>query len=114
MSKSNKLSKYPPAAVENVLVKLGHNIQIARLRRNLRLADVAERVGVSRYVMSDVEKGKPTVSIGTYVCALWALGLTEDLQNIANPDNDQEGKALESVRAPLTAAKRKKVLDNDF
>jgi transcriptional regulator with XRE-family HTH domain len=114
MSKINNMSKSPPAAVESILITLGRNIHIARLRRNLRLVDLAERVGVSRYLMSDVEKGKPTVAIAVYIGALWVLGLTDELLNIAHPDNDTQGKALENVRAPKTAAKRKKALDNDF
>lgn len=107
-------SKVLPAAVEQVLLQLGRNIRIARLRRNLRLVDLAERVGISRFVMSDIEKGKPTVAVASYVSALWALGLTADLQYIADPDRDFEGKALESAKAPKTAAKRKQVFDNDF
>jgi transcriptional regulator with XRE-family HTH domain len=114
MSKVNKISKAPPAAVERILTRLGGNIRIARLRRNLRLEDLAQRVGVSRYLMSDVEKGKPTAAIVAYIGALWALGLTEDLSSIADPDSDIEGKALQNARAPKTAAKRKRVLDNDF
>lgn len=103
-----------PAAVEKVLSQLGRNIRIARLRRKLRLEDLAERVGISRYLMSDIEKGKPTAAIAAYIGALWALGLSDDMRHIADPDRDAEGKALENARAPKTAAKRKKVLDNDF
>lgn len=114
MAKVNKLSKSPPTAVERILSRWGRNIRIARLRRKLRLEDLAERVGISRYLMADVEKGKPTAAVVAYIGALWALGLTDDLSNIADPDRDTEGKALENSRAPKTAAKRKKVLDNDF
>jgi transcriptional regulator with XRE-family HTH domain len=114
MSKTNKLAEAPPAAVERILTQLGQNIRIARLRRNLRLEDLAKRIGISRYLMSDIEKGKPTASIASYVGALWALGLSDSLNNLADPDTDTEGKALEYARAPKTAAKRKKVLDNDF
>lgn len=103
-----------PAKVENILLQLGRNIRIARLRRRMRLQDLAEHVGISRYVMSDIEKGKPTTAIAAYVAALWALGLTDDLHHIADPDRDAEGKALEDMTLPKTAAKRKKVLDNDF
>ncbi len=114
MPKVSKITKSPPAAVESLLTQLGRNIRIARLRRGLRLSDLAERIGISRYVMSDIEKGKPTTAIAAYLGALWALRLTDDIINIADPDRDNEGKALESIRAPKTAAKRKKVLDNDF
>lgn len=108
------ISKDPPAAVEDILRKLGSNIHIARIRRGLRLEDLAERIGISRYLMSDIEKGKPTAAIASYVGALWALGLTDDITKIADPERDAEGKALENARAPKTAGKRKKVLDNDF
>ena len=114
MSKANKISKAPPAAVEQIMLQLGQNIRKARLRRKLRLEDLAQRVGISRYLMSDLEKGKPTAAIAAYIGALWALGLSDDLYHIADPDRDIEGKALEEARAPKTAAKRKKVLDNDF
>lgn len=114
MKKKERFLKSPPAAVEQALKRLGRNIRIARLRRNLRLTDLADRVGVSRYTMADIEKGKPSAGIGVYIGALWALGLAEDLQYIADPDHDAEGKALESARSPKTAAKRQKVLDNDF
>lgn len=114
MPKINKLAKSPPAAVEDTLRQIGQNIRTARLRRNMRLEDLAQRVGISRYVMSDIEKGKPTTAIASYMGALWALGLLEALSTIADPERDNEGKILEKLRAPKTAAKRKKELDNDF
>ena len=114
MSKTSKISKMPPAPVEAALRQLGRNIRIARLRRKLRLEDLAQRVGLSRYVMSDIEHGKPTTAIAGYIGALWALGLSEGLNAVADPDQDAEGKALERLHAPSTAAKRRKPLDNDF
>lgn len=114
MTRASKISISLPAAVERILRQLGRNIRTARLRRNLRLVDLAERVGISRYLMSDIEKGKPTAAIAAYFGALWALGLTDNMPEIANPDHDTEGKAIEYARRPKTAAKRKKNLDNDF
>jgi transcriptional regulator with XRE-family HTH domain len=114
MPKNPKISKALPAAVESILLQIGHNIRIARLRRKMRLQDLAKRVGISRYLMSDIEKGKPTTAICAYIGALWALGITDDMHLIGDPDHDVEGKALEAIRAPKTAGKRKKVLDNDF
>jgi transcriptional regulator with XRE-family HTH domain len=105
---------FVPASVEKILLQLGRNIHTARLRRKMRLSDLAERAGVSRYTMADVEKGKSTTSIASYVSALWILGLADSLLNVADPLHDEEGKALESARAPKTAAKRKKIFNNDF
>jgi transcriptional regulator with XRE-family HTH domain len=114
MPRVSKISSMPPAAVAAILVQLGHNIRTARLRRRLRLEDLAQRVGLSRYVMSDIEKGKPTTAVAAYVGALWALGLSDELNTIADPDLDDEGKTLEGLNAPKTAPKRRKPLDNDF
>jgi len=114
MPKMNSMSKAPPAAVENILRELGANIRTARLRRKLRLVDLAEKIGVSRYVISDIEKGKPSTAIASYMGALWVLGLLDNMKDVADPNNDTEGKILEKSRAPKTAGKRKKDLDNDF
>ena len=114
MAKVSKVSAMPPAAVDAALSRIGRNIRTARLRRNMRLQDLADRVGISRYVMSDIEKGKPTTAIAAYIGALWALGLSEGLNKVADPDLDIEGKALENVNAPSRATKRSKALDDDF
>lgn len=113
MARVSQISKNPPAAVEHALKRLGNNIRIARLRRKLRLEDVAERVGISRFALSEIEKGKPTSAIAAYLGALWALGLLDQLEEVADPDLDEEGKILERSRAPKIARPRK-TLDNDF
>lgn len=114
MPQTNKIAKAPPAAVEMALRRLGANIRVARLRRKLRLEDLAKKIGISRFVMSDIEKGKPTTAISSYLGALWALGLLDPISDLADPDKDAEGKILENARAPKTAGKRRKDLDNDF
>jgi transcriptional regulator with XRE-family HTH domain len=113
MSWISKIAESPPAAVENVLKRLGLNIRTARLRRRLSMKELAERIGVSRYVVADIEKGKPTTAIAAYIGALWALGLLRDVREVADPDRDEEGKILERARSPKTAPKRR-VIDDDF
>ena len=113
MPRVSKISKSPPAAVADVLKRLGRNIRIARLRRRLSREALAERIGLSRYVLADIEKGKPTTAIAAYLGALWVLGLIRDMQEVADPDRDEEGKILERGRSPKTAPKRK-TIDDDF
>lgn len=113
MPRVSKISESPPAAVEDTLIRLGHNIRIARLRRKLSRDELSERIGISRYALADVEKGKPTTAIAAYLGALWALGLIRDVETIADPDRDEEGKILERARSPKRARKRK-VIDDDF
>jgi len=77
------------------------------------MKELAERIGISRYIMADVENGKPTTAIAAYIGALWALGLHGDIRKLAAPDSDEEGKILERARSPRTAPKRK-IIDDDF
>ncbi|MCD4805479.1 MAG: helix-turn-helix domain-containing protein [Desulfobacterales bacterium] len=91
---------------------MGRNIRTARLRRKLSMEELAERVGISRYVLADIEKGKPTTAIAAYLGTLWALGLLWKMQEVADPDRDQEGKILERARSPKTAPKRKTINDD--
>jgi transcriptional regulator with XRE-family HTH domain len=113
MARISKISEAPPAAVEEALTRLGRNIRIARLRRKLTREALAERIGVSRKVLAQIEEGKPTTAIAAYLGALWALSLIDALRDVANPDRDEEGKALERARSPKTAPKRRK-MDDDF
>ncbi len=113
MPRVSKISKAPPAAVEDILNRLGRNIRTARLRRKLSRKELAERVGISRYVLADIEKGKPTTAIAAYLGVLWVLGLLWDMGEVADPDRDEEGKILERARSPKTAPKRK-TIDDDF
>lgn len=78
-----------------------------------RLEDVAERMGVSRFTVADVERGKPGTSIAAFLGALWALGLLDQLELVADPDRDAEGKALEAARQPGQAPRRQR-FDDDF
>jgi ribosome-binding protein aMBF1 (putative translation factor) len=113
MPRVSKISSAPPAAVEDILNRLGRHIRTARLRRKLSREALAQRVGISRYVLSDIEKGKPTTAIAAYLGVLWALGLLADMRQVADPDRDEEGKILERARSPKTAPKRK-IVDDDF
>ncbi len=112
MTRISKISEAPPAAVEEALIRLGRNIRTARLRRRLTREDLAGRIGVSRQVLAQIEKGKPTTAVAAYLGALWALGLLKQLRDVADPDHDEEGKILERARSPKTAPKRRKIGDD--
>lgn len=112
MGNRSRITESPPAAVENALRRLGRNLRTARLRRRLRIQDVADRIGASRFTVAHLEKGKPGASAAAYFGALWALGLLNQADNLADPDRDEEGKVLESARSPRRASRRR--LENDF
>lgn len=85
------------------MAKLGHDISVARRRRNLPVAVVAERAFVGRNTITRVERGDPGVALGTYASVLFALGLADRLADLADPGTDEVGMALEAERLPQRA-----------
>ena len=113
MSARNPLLAAPPYEVEHALKTLGANLRTARLRRNLSIAEVAAKIGVHRHVIGDAERGKASTGIAIYAGLLWALGLTDQLGRVADPETDDEGLVRSRDRDRAKAGSRK-VLDNDF
>ncbi len=92
-------------STEKILETMGEQIKLARLRRNLSTELVAERAGISRATLWAVEKGTPTVAIGTYAAVLHALGgMDKDLELIAK--NDEFGRRMQDLN--LQTPKRAK------
>ena len=90
--------------VANVLIELGENIKLARLRRKLSVDQVSERAGIGRTTLWAIEKGSPVVALGFYTQVLFVLGLEKDLLKVAGDDplgrKLQDGKLLVKERAP--------------
>lgn len=91
---------HPPAAVQRTLRKLGADIHDARRRRRLPMSIVAERAFTSRSTLQKVEAGDPGVSIGIYAAVLQALGLLDDLGEVADISRDSVGQTLASAALP--------------
>ena len=65
---------YP--GMEKNLEIMGEQIKLARLRRSLSANLVCERAHISRATLWQIEKGCPTVSIGSYCAVLHAFFFT--------------------------------------
>ena len=109
----NLLSQTPPFPVEQAIKRLGANLRTARLRRNLTIAEVAEKIGTGPRAVSDAEKGKPSTGIVVYTALLWAYDLLGPMEALADPARDEEGLALESSSGRRRARAREE-LDSDF
>ncbi|MBL7696847.1 MAG: helix-turn-helix domain-containing protein [Chitinophagaceae bacterium] len=87
-----------------MLEQVGENIRLARLRRRLAATQVAERAGIDRSTLWNVEKGSPQVAMAAYVQVLFVLGLSEDLLKIATDDalgrRLQDAELVVKKRAP--------------
>lgn len=90
--------------VKRTLETVGEQIKLARLRRKLSAELVSERAGISRATLWAVENGSPTVSFGSYVSVLCALGLESDVLLLAKDDElgrtYQDMNLLPKKRAP--------------
>lgn len=86
---------------------VGEQIRLARLRRNLTMAQVAERATCSELTLLRVEKGVPTVSIGIYLRVLYALQLDDDILFIAK--DDPIGRNLQDLQLKRRERATKKV-----
>jgi len=87
-----------------ILIELGRNLKLARLRRRLSSQQVAERANISRPTLSSIEKGSENVSIGSYIQVLVVLGLEKDLLSVAKDDalgrKLQDAKLTFGLRVP--------------
>jgi len=92
---------------KRILSEMGENIKLARLRRKFSSQQVAERANISRPTLSAIEKGKPTVSIGSYLLVLQALGLEKDFLFLAK--DDELGRKLQDANISINERAPKRI-----
>lgn len=109
----NHLLSNPPYEVEAALRQLGADLRTARLRRNITLVEVAERIGASRQVVAEAEHGKPSTSVAVYAALLWAYGMVGRFGAVADASADAEGLRLANLRE-RRHARSPQPLDDDF
>ena len=87
-----------PAA--HALSKLGRDLALARRKRGISTSDMAARLFVSRDTLWRLERGDPTVALGTLVTATFILNLHDRLANLAAPARDEIALSLDERRLP--------------
>jgi hypothetical protein len=97
---SQALLTMPPAGAQ-ALKALGENLAIARTRRRESQRVWAKRLGVSIPTLIRMERGDPGVGAGIYVTALWLIGRSSALADLAAPASDR-GALEKDVRAAVT------------
>ena len=91
---------YLPIPVQKALRQLGKDISDARRRRRIAMELMSERAGFSRITLSKIEKGDPSVSMGSYASALFVLGMIDHLAGLADASHDIVGRELEEESLP--------------
>src|SRR3954471_2401926 len=100
MAKASRAAAALPAPVAKALGTLGKDIATARTRRRIPQRLFAERMMVTPQTVQRLEHGDPGVSMGVLATALWVLGLTDELMDVASPARDLVGTAEEIGRQP--------------
>ena len=77
------------------LQAVGENIKLARKRRKLTTIQVAERAGIDRTTLYQIERGIPSVSMGAYFNVLRVLGLQDDFLKLAA--DDTQGRTIQDL-----------------
>ena len=89
-----------PLPAAHALRKLGRDISLARRKRGISTADMAGRLFVSRDTLWRLERGDPSVSLGTFATAIFVLQLQDRLANLAAPSSDDLALSLDERRLP--------------
>jgi transcriptional regulator with XRE-family HTH domain len=113
MVAKNQLSQAQPYPVEQALRRLGGYLRTARIRRNLTIEEVAQKIGTGRRAVMGAEQGKASTAIAVYVALLWVYDLLQSLDDVANPAKDEQGLTLAAAKEK-TRVRRSAGLDNDF
>ena len=89
-----------PLPATHALQKLGRDLALARRKRGISTADMAARLFVSRDTLWRLERGDPSVAVGTLATAAFVLQLHDRLANLAAPATDVLGLGLDERRLP--------------
>jgi transcriptional regulator with XRE-family HTH domain len=89
-----------PLPATHALRKLGRDLALARRKRGISTSDMAARLFVSRDTLWRMERGDPTVALGTLATATFVLGLHNRLANLVEPASDELALSLDERRLP--------------
>lgn len=89
-----------PLLVERAILKLGSDISLARRRRHISQASLAERMGASLSTVRRMEKGDVRVPIHFFARALHVFGEIRALEHLLDTQNDEIGLTLMDENLP--------------
>lgn len=96
-----------PLPVERAIQKLGSDLSLARRRRRISQASLAERIGASLNTVKRMEKGDPRVPLHFVARALHVVGNIGRLSQLLDTGQDQIGLMLMDAQLPKRIRARK-------
>jgi ribosome-binding protein aMBF1 (putative translation factor) len=97
-----------PLPVDRTLKKLGADLSLARRRRNLSQAMLAERLDTSVMTVRRMEAGHPGIALQHLARALQVFGELDKLADLLDSAQDAVGLVLMDERVPKRVRKAKK------
>jgi len=94
-----------PLPVERALKKLGGDLSLARRRRNLSQAMLAERIGTSVMTVRRMESGHSGIALQYLARALHVFGELDKLNSMLDSAHDAVGLVLMDERVPKRVRK---------
>lgn len=89
-----------PQPAERAVQKLGSDISLARRRRHISQASLAERMGASLSTVRRMEQGDVRVPIHFFARALHVFGEIQALENLLDTAKDDIGLTLMDAKLP--------------
>ena len=96
-----------PVPVDRALKKLGADLSLARRRRNLTQAMMAERLGTSIMTVRRMEAGHPGTALQYLARALQVFGELEKISDLLDSAKDTVGLILMNEQVPIRVRKPK-------
>jgi transcriptional regulator with XRE-family HTH domain len=102
------MQKYPlPAPAARALAELGRDLSLARRRRRLSQASLAERSGIGINTLRRLEKGEPSGSIEHLARILHVLGEIQRLEQLLDTGTDAVGLVMMDEDLPERVRRRR-------
>ncbi len=97
-----------PLPAARALRKLGRELALARRKRGISTDDMAARAFISRTTLWRLERGDPSIVLGTVATVAFVLQLHDRLANLATPPSDVLALSLDERRLPKRIRKARK------
>jgi transcriptional regulator with XRE-family HTH domain len=105
---NTKIHSLPiPLPVERAIAKLGSDLALARRRRRISQASLAERIGASLSTVRRMEAGDVRVPLHFIARAIFLFGELERLANLIDTAQDDIGLSLIDQQLPKRIRQKK-------
>jgi transcriptional regulator with XRE-family HTH domain len=95
-----------PLPVSRALVRLGSDLGLARRRRRISTQSMAERLQVSTATLRRLERGDPSLAIGTLAKALLVLNALGRFSHLLDSGADDLGLQLMDEALPKRISRK--------